>query len=237
MRLSWQTTEAGSGDFASVLNAEGAIRVAIDGRSVRTNARLTVQSYGGGFDRFQVKLPRGAQLVQNRSLQEPSEQPNYRVSLTPKPGETAQSNAADRQQIVLIELPEKQRGPVTVELATEQAIGMEGESSVELGGMEVVGAVRQFGDVALQVAPDWQAHWDIGPHVRQVDPTEVTPLLQQPAATAAFQYDREPWSIIVRVAARKFRIVATPEYQLNFSADDIRLAVRLNYQVLGAQDL
>ena len=66
-RLTWRTPEAAGGAFATVLNSQGAIRVAIDGRSVRTNARLTVQSYGGSFDRLRVQLPRGAQLIQDRA--------------------------------------------------------------------------------------------------------------------------------------------------------------------------
>ena len=35
----------------------------IDGRNVDTEARLSVQSVGGPFDRFQLRLPPGASLV------------------------------------------------------------------------------------------------------------------------------------------------------------------------------
>jgi hypothetical protein len=235
LRLSWQTPQARAGAFATVLNAEGATRIAIDGRSVRTNARLTVQSYGGSFDRLRVLLPRGAQLVQSPSTPRADDNPEYQISLEPMTSDAGAANDGHPRQAVLVEFPEQQRGPVTIDLATEQPIGLEPDSTVELGGMEVVGAVRQFGDVTLEVAPDWQVLWDLGPHVRQVDPSEVDSLLQQPDVTAAFQYDREPWSLAVRVAARRFRVLATPEFVLNCSPDEARLTIRLVYQVLGAR--
>ena len=234
-RLTWRTPEAAAGAFATVLNSQGAVRVAIDGRSVRTNARLTVQSYGGSFDRLRVQLPRSAQLIQDRATPSAEENPAYRISLEPLPPDAGPQNAGTRRPVVLVEFPDKQRGPVSIDLTTEQPIGLENDSTVELAGMEVLGAVRQFGDVTLQVAPDWQAHWDVGQHVRQVDPSEVDSLLKQPAITAAFQYDREPWSLSVRVAARKFRVLVTPEYRLDCSSDEARLSVRLIYQVLGAR--
>ena len=152
-RLTWRTPEAAAGAFATVLNSQGAVRVAIDGRSVRTNARLTVQSYGGSFDRLRVQLPRGAQLIQDRATPSADENPGYRISLEPLPPDAGPQNAGTRRQVVLVEFPDKQRGPVAIDLATEQPIGLENDSMVELGGMEVLGAVRQFGDVALQVAP------------------------------------------------------------------------------------
>jgi hypothetical protein len=235
VRLTWQTPDARMGEFATVLNAQGAVRVAIDGRSVRTNARLTVQSYGGSFDRLRVKLPRGAQLIHDQSKQNADENAAYQISLAPRTPEAGPPDGDLRRQIVLVEFSEKQRGPVTIDLATEQPIGLEADSTVELSGMEVLGAVRRFGDVALQVAPDWQAHWDVGPHVRQVDSSEVDSLLQQPPVTAAFQYDREPWSLAVHVAARKNRVLVTPEYRLNCSQDEARLTARLSYQVVGAR--
>ena len=224
-RLTWHTPDAPAAAFATVLNARGDPR-AIDGRSVRTNGRLTVQSYGGSFDHLRVQLPRGAQLIQDQPARSTDENPPTRFrSSRRRPMRI--SNGDPRRQIVLIDFLGEAARTVTIDLATEQPIGLEADSTVELSGMEVLGAVRQFGDVALTVAPDWQAHWDVGPHVRQVDLSEVDSLLQQPPVNAAFQYDREPWSLAVRVAARRFRVLVTPEHRLNFSPEEARLTVRL----------
>jgi hypothetical protein len=238
-RLAWQSPERGTAEFTSVLNAEGAIHVAIDGRSVRTEARMTVRSHGGSFDRFRVRLPVGARLIQEQAAGENAPSPPYRLLIDQSPPGASQPAGGEQQseqQVVLVELREKQRGPVTVNLVTEQPIGLaDAASTVQLSGFEVLDAVRQFGDIALEVAPDWQARWNLGPFVRQVEPDELDTGLRPVNLTAAFQYDRQPWSVAVRTVARKLRVVVAPTYELECSTDEARLAVRLTYQVLGAR--
>ncbi|HEY3392797.1 MAG TPA: hypothetical protein VGK58_08825, partial [Lacipirellulaceae bacterium] len=234
LRLSWRPTDPDAQRYASVLSSEGAIRVSVDGRSVRTDARLTVQSFGGSFDRFRVRLPAGAQLVQGARGPEADENPDYRVSVEESlRGDVNASN--EHGQVVLVEFPAMQQGPVTVELSTEQPIGLGDDLAAELSGFDVLGAVRQYGDVALQVAGDWQARWDLGRYVRQVDPSEIDPQLPQADLTAAFQYDRQPWSLRARIASRQFRVLVTPTYELECTSDEARLAVHFTYQVLGAR--
>ncbi len=245
-RLAWRAAESEASEIATVLSAAGAIRVSIDGRSVRSDARLTVQSYGGGFDRFRVRLPPGAQLIPQRSDETTAEQPKYRVAVEDAAKRRGQAHFApktpqnepvpDGSEIVLVEFPQKQFVPVTIELSTEQPIGLDdGGSAVELAGFEVLGAVRQFGDLAVEVANDWQARWQLGPAVRQVDIGDLDTSLQQPNLAAAFQYDRQPWSLGVRIASRQTRIHVTPQYELHFLPEEARLTVRLNYQVFGAR--
>jgi hypothetical protein len=234
LRLSWRPMEANVDEYATVLSSEGAMRVSIDGRSVRTDARLTVRSFGGSFDRFRVRLPLGAQLIQGTLPTEAEENRDYRVSVEESPISGANADS-EQAQIVLVEFPGMQQGPVTIDLSTEQPIGLDDGLAAELAGFEVLGAVRQYGDLALQVAGDWQARWDLGRYVRQVDPSEIDPQLQQADLTAAFQYDRQPWSLRARIAARQFRVLVTPKYELECSADEARLAVHFTYQVLGAR--
>ncbi len=232
-QLAWQTGENRSGELGTVLDAVGAIQVSIDGRSVRSDARLTVRSYGGSFDRFRVRLPPAAQLVRDRLADAGGQDPAYRVTLDQTPADGA---AAESSQVVLVELPEKQQGPVVVELSTEQPIGPEDAGlAVNLAGFEVLGAVRQFGDVALDIADDWQVRWDSGANIRQVDPGELDASLQHPGLTAAFQYDRQPWSLGLNVDARQSRVHVTPKYELDCSLDEARLTVHLGYQMIGAR--
>lgn len=234
-RLAWQTAGAASAEFTSVLVANGAIRVAVDGRSVRSIAELTVQSNGGSFDRLQIRLPVGAQLIPNPPPDPSAPEPGYRLSIEPAVQEGTAEQSETRQTVV-VELREKQRGPLSIQLTTEQPIGPEdADSAVELSGFEVVGAVRQYGDIALQVAPDWQAQWNVGSFVRQVEPGELSSAMRQPNITAAFQYDRQPWSLSVRVAARRQRVLVAPQYELECSSEEVRLAVHLTYQILGAR--
>ena len=232
-RLTWQTVSKDSPTMRSILNALGAIRITIDGRGVRSDARLTVRSYGGAFDQFRIRLPAGATLLQARPDTSARQDAKYRVRVEPE--STAPGGKDSGRQVVVVEFPEKQQGPVVVNLSTEQSSGgVDRGQEVNLAGFEVLGAVRQFGDVALDVADDWQARWNIGSFVRQVDPAELDPSLQTSNLTAAFQYDRQPWSLKARVTPRQLSVRVTPKYELECLADEARLNVRLSYQVFGA---
>ncbi len=231
-RLTWQAAINDKASVTSVLNAVGAIHVTIDGRGVRSDARLIVRSFGGAFDQFRVKLPHGAKLIRDPATAG-SQDPKYRITEEPQ-APVSLKTAENTGQIVLVELKEKQQGPVVVDLSTEQP-GHGESQAVEAAGFEVLGAVRQYGDIALNVGSDWQARWNIGRDVRQVDPNELDKSLQRSDLTAAFQYDRQPWSLGVRVSPRQSRVHVTPQYDLELLPEEARLNVRLAYQNFGAR--
>lgn len=235
VRLTWQSGDEGSAEFGTVLSAAGAIRVSIDGRSVRSDAALTVQSFGRGFDRFRVRLPAGAQLIPGRAAEGSAESADYRITMENSTDATGTDELADSRSVALVEFVQEQQAPVTIQLSTEQPIGLESGAPLELAGFEVLGAVRQYGDISLEVADDWQARWEIGRNVRQVDVSELAAGLQRAGHTAAFQYDAQPWSLGVRVAARQSRVHVTPRYEIQFLPDEARLTLRLSYQVSGSR--
>src|SRR3954454_14177294 len=231
-RLSWQAPSQEDASPSSVLNAVGAIRINIDGRGMRTDAHLTINSFGAAFDQIRVRLPRGAKLI-NPAASSGNQDPKYRITEVTTPDNVS---SADGRSVVRVELKEKQQGPVVVDLATEQPSSLSSHTAeLDLSGFEVIGAVRQFGDLALSVAGDWQSRWEIGPGVRQVDPNEIDPSLQRPDVTAAFQYDRQPWSLNVRISPRQSRVHVTPQYALELLPEEARLNVRLAYQFFGAR--
>ncbi len=90
---------------------------------------------------------------------------------------------------------------------------------MDIVGFEVLGAVRQYGDIALNVADDWQADWETGTLVCQVDPAEVDASLQSSNPIAAFQYDRQPWSVRVTISPRAL-VHVTPKFELDCLADE-----------------
>jgi hypothetical protein len=234
-RLSWNTTSAERPELATVLSSVGAIAITIDGHSIRSDARLTVRSYGGEFERFRVRLPSGAQLVQDRPTEPGAIAPAYRLIVESSAAASGRSND-ERAQIVTVELAEKQLGPVDVEISTEQPLGLPtAERAMELSGFEVLGAVRQFGDVAISVADDWQLRWENGPYVRQVEQADLPAVLRAVLPGVAFQYDRQPWSLRAQLVARPMVVHVTPEYTLDLSADEALLHVHLDYQVPGAR--
>ncbi len=229
-QMSWNGLAADRQEFATVLSATGAIAIAIDGHSIRSDAHLTVRSYGGTFDRFRVKLPLGAQLIQDRTQKSGAAVPNYRII-----GDTPPT-ATDGSRMVTVELAEKQLGPVEIDISTEQPLGLPtAERAMELAGFDVIGALRQFGDIAVTVADDWQLRWENGPYVRQVERTDLAPQLRDAVPTVAFQYDRQPWSLRTQIVARPMAVHVAPEYALDLGVEEAVLHVRLNYQVPGAR--
>ena len=183
-----------------------------------------------------MRLPVGAKLIQEKRVEGP---PNGGLQISieeENAGRGGQPPPAATRQTVLVQLPASQPGPVVVDLSTEQPLGALGsDAPIELGGFEVLGAVRQYGDIAIRVADDWQARWEIGRSLRQVDASELDARLQQTGQTAGFQYDRQPWSLGVRCEARWFRVSVTPQYVMDCLPDETRLRVRLDYQMLGAR--
>ena len=234
-RLSWTTSGSERPELTSVISATGAVAISIDGHSIRSDALLTVRSYGGSFDRFRVRLPPGAQLIEDTARTSNGEAADYRVLVDETSGNSS-AGAESGSQVVTVELAEKQVGPVEVRLSTEQPLGLTaGEPAIELAGFEVIGAVRQFGDVAIAVADDWQLRWENGPYVRQVERGELAETLRSLPTTVAFQYDRQPWSLRAQIVARPMVVHVTPQYSLSVDREEARLQVRLDYQVPGAR--
>jgi hypothetical protein len=232
LNLAWSTAETQGPELASVLTATGQIAISIDGHSIRTDAHLMVSSYGGAFDRFRVRLPPGAELVQNPSNDAVATQPLYRLTLEDRSAASRSREA----RVVLVELAEKQVGPVEIVLATEQPLGLPGdEPTAQMAGFEVIGAVRQYGDVSIHVDEDLQLRWQAGPYVRQVERADLAEPLAARPTTVAFQYDRQPWSLQTRVAARPLRVHVTPQYSLEVDPTEARLRAKLTYQVPGAR--
>ncbi len=234
-RLAWQNPTKDSSAITTVLSALGTVHVTLDGRGIRSDARLTVRSYGGAFDQFRVRLPAGSQLVQAKPDTSQTPAVQYRIRLENNSSAAGEKNT-DNRQIVVVDLAEKQQGPVIVDLAIEHLGNAANRGqNIDVGGFEVLGAVRQFGDVALSVADDWQARWEIGAFVRQVDPNELDATLQSFNPTAAFQYDRQPWSLSLRLARRQLRVHVTPKFEMECLPEESRLTVKLNYQTFGAR--
>lgn len=230
-RLSWSTASDERPELAGVISATGAIGISIDGHSVRSDAVLTVRSYGRGFEKIQIRLPPGAQLIDENEGGADDKTANYRVLV-----EKATPGPADISALATIQFDERQTGPVDIHLSTEQPLGLNGEEpSVQLAGFEVIGAVRQFGDVAVSVADDWQLRWENGPYVRQVERSELQESLRGMQPTAAFQYDRQPWSLRAEIVPRPMVVQVTPECVLRIGVDEAELRTRLKYQVPGAR--
>ncbi|HWB00510.1 MAG TPA: hypothetical protein VG713_18585, partial [Pirellulales bacterium] len=237
--MSWRQAEVRAVEAPTVLESSGALLVRIDGRSVHTQAHLTVRSFGGAFDSFQVRLPPGAVLLT-------SEQPEYSVKLA---ANERSKQAGNSMPLVDVRLRSSTVGPVSIRFATTQPFELSENTNsrqppddgaaaaqgdrVELGGFEVVGAVRQWGHVAVQVVGDWQVTWGQRKQVRQVE--DVPAELWRDDMLAAFEYFAQPFSLEARVLPRETRIALDAQYVAAVGDRDVALDARLKYRISGAK--
>ncbi|MBL8828353.1 MAG: hypothetical protein JNM18_15335, partial [Planctomycetaceae bacterium] len=219
--LTWRAAAARATNTAAVLETTGAIQARIDGRSVNTQARLTVRSFGGEFETFRVRLPKGAVLITEETA-------DYTlIPVAPAKGKT------DPTQFE-VRLKSRTTGPINVQLETEQMVAAGDKPvAIDLAGFEVLGAVRQWGHIAVEVEGDWQLLWDTRRSVRQVDslPSE----LDQEGVIAGFEYFAQPFALAARVVAKESRIHVEPRHLLLVHGDSAELETRLKFRVGGAR--
>ncbi|MEM9187251.1 MAG: hypothetical protein AAGB00_12225, partial [Planctomycetota bacterium] len=215
----------------SALRVDGQIVSDIDGRVVRSRATLRVAvGFGGEIERFRVRLPEGARLVGANPTEGDAEEP--RVTLVPTQDAAAGSPS---KPVCLVTLPRPTAKPVEVTIETEQPVGGDGQTGVDLAGFDVVGALRQEGVVALRVADDWRLRWRVVEGAQRIDVASLDEDLRLPGVTAAAKVYGQPWKLDVRVIRLGNRIEAVPTYRLEIAPDAAVLTTRVNYRIPGAR--
>ncbi len=220
--LAWWPSGGKTAESSVELEAVGQVLVRLDGRERVTEATLSVRSYGKAFERFRVRLPRNAELVSGES-----------ASYTIVPVEPKQAGAA-ADRLVEVQLAKRGVGPAEVQLSTRQPCDLvKAPEWLELGGFEVVGAVRQRGHMAVAVAGDWHVLWGPSRGVRRVD--QWPEALRFEDVAAGFEYFTQPYSVAMRLAPRKTHAFVEPEYLLFVDPDQVRLEAKLKYTIRGAK--
>lgn len=220
LRIAWRSTGESGGQREALLSATGQILTTIDGQIARSRAELTVESLGGEFNRFMVRLPRGAKLV--------------------PPAEGEQDDDAPRVTLVdaehaVVTLREKSAGPATVQLQTEQPIERaDGVGAVDPAGFEVVGVARQSGAVGVQASEEWQVRVTSPQGARRVAPDELPEAIQGTGVTIAARYTGGRWRLPLEVLRRDTRLEAMPTHRLQILPGEARLHTAVQYLVRGA---
>ncbi|MEX0938069.1 MAG: hypothetical protein WDZ59_09430 [Pirellulales bacterium] len=198
------------------LEAKGEILCRIDGGGVHTEADLTVRSFGGPFDHLQVRLPPGAELVSDGER-------DYAI---------APSSTSEDGGIVDVRLDSATAGPVTIRLVTEQPHrSATPEQPLELAGFEVLGAVSQYGHIAVERVGNWHVLWQQRRGAYQVE--TLPESLRSEDLAAGFEYFRQPFSLTARLAPRERTVRVEPQYVLLIGEEQARLEARLRYTVRG----
>jgi hypothetical protein len=217
--LTWHPSDSKVAGLPTILEASSTQLVRINGRSANTDVKLTVRSLGSEFDHFQVRLPPGADYIGT---------PESGVSLV------AVDASAPAGKLYDVRLEKRTTGPVEVRLVTERAHNAtQDDGPLQLAGFEVLGAVRQWGTVAVQVEGNWQVVWGESNHVRSVD--DVGASVRRDELAAGFEYFVQPYSLTARVVPQKTRIRVEPEYTLLVGGEEVRLLAKVKYIIRGAK--
>jgi hypothetical protein len=217
--LAWRAADQGVREAPPAFEATGEILVQVDSHTIRNSAKLTVRSFRGQFDRFRVKLPRGAELV---------DEPRSSYTIV------AIDSDVRHGQTVEVQIPRKTAGPVEVQIVSRQLREkIASNKSVELAGFQVLGAVRQWGHLAIEVSGDWQLLLGAMRNVRQVQ--EVPEGLQRDDLFAGFEYYSQPFALAVRIVQRTSRVRVEAEHVVLVSPSEARLSSKLRYAVRGSK--
>jgi hypothetical protein len=219
--IAWQREGGQATDASTPVEATGAIESYIDGSGVHSDVQLTAHSFRAKMDAFRLRLPAGTTLTA-------TEQPGY--SIEPVDGAAP---AAASERLYEVRLREKTAGPVLVRFSTDRPHTFAEKRAFEIVGVELLGAARQSGFVAIRLADGWQIDWGDLRQARQVD--ELPPEFGHEDLLAGFEYFGAPFSIAGRLAPRRTHLSVEPRYRVEIDAQRLRLEGRLKYQVRGAK--
>jgi len=216
--LTWHKPEIRAASEPTVLEAVGEILARIDNQGIHSQATLVVRGHGKPFDRFRIRLPAVAELV-------PASDSSYTIVELPEA-----SDAGGR--IVEARLPEKTLGPVHVRVAASRMLdtSLFGQW-IELSGFGVLGAARQSGHLAVEVAEDLDLLWNPRLGVQQCE--DLPDSLVRDDLAAGFQYFTQPCSLVARIAPRQTRMSVEPRYVVVVDEDRAQLDATLAYTIRG----
>ena len=218
--LTWYKSESRRIDPKPVLEAAAIIAATIDSDTVTTRATLTVRSEGRPFDRFQVRLPPGAELADDQPT-------GYTVVQLPRESDLAEDRAE-----VEVRFPKAVTEPEEVVLRTTQA--RESTEFSELAGFDVVRAVQQWGVIGVVIDDDWEVI--VGSQHGVTRTSEVPKALQlSKPPRACFKYSKQPCSLKARVMQKRPNIRVEPEYRVYVYKDRVELEGDLKYTVHGKE--
>jgi hypothetical protein len=227
-QIAWQTTGSEAPKPRQTVVANTSVVVKLEGsRRITSEARLKLSSFGTPLSTFAVRLPPGMRLA---SFDQTTAQ------LTVLKPETDGVSKLE-VQVVEVRLNTKTNGPVEVLLVAEHLREASApDQPFDVGGFEVLDAVKQWGTVDLVVEGEQSAVWVEGANVRRTDDPAASEA-RGIKPVARFEFDAQPFSLQVQLAPRRTRVSVEPLYVVYVENHQLRLDATLKYKVRGAKAL
>ena len=217
-----------------VLQVEnGNIVARVNPTGIVFDATIPVQSSGGTFDSFYLQLPRGAIFLPSQ----PSDATEYQIEVQPQEqGETPDEPVplAQQSQMLLFRLTRPTEGPVHVRVRAETPVDHSQNGWFELGGFNVSGAEKQFGNLSVIVPRETRCQQKINRGIRASTQTVVP---ETEGVVSSFEYYEQPCSILVQAVPQTTRVHLRPEYQVQIiNRNRAVLNAKLTYTIYGGQN-
>ncbi|MCL2624509.1 MAG: hypothetical protein FWD31_12675, partial [Planctomycetaceae bacterium] len=214
-----------------VLQAEnGRIVAKVTPAGVMFDATIPVQSSGGVLDSFQIRLPLGAVYRPNPASVATEYQIEEEFREQP---ETSEQPSKASPATVLVRLSQPTEGPVVVRVQAETPIHPSRNDWFEVGGFEVVGAVKQIGKLSVVVPPETR----LSQHQesRGVRPGIDATVNETEGIVSSFEYYEQPCSLLVQAVPQAARVRLGQEYQVQIHRNRAVLHAKLSYTIHGSQ--
>lgn len=191
------------------LESQSTIRAAIEVDHLHLRAEQTVKSLQGAFDKFEVRLPTGAEFVR---LEE-SEKLSYRID--PK-----------NPQKALISLKEKSN---SVQLNWNMQIPVKSRT-VTLDGLAVEGATKESGRIGLSIAEGLRFSSEPSdPSVVRINAGEFPSNMG--SVVRAYQFLGQPFKLTTKLDEVKPYFQVRPQLSLKASSQQLELDGAFEYRV------
>jgi hypothetical protein len=222
LRVEWSLRQEPDRAEITTLESRGEIMVEVDRRRALYAASLKLNSFGNPLGLARVRLPAGATLTQVKTPHE----------LQAMDAETEDAEGG----IIEVRLQHPTSEPWVLELVAEQPLEENDAASLcRIGGFEVLGAVRQSGQLTLAVDDQLQAYFDLAGDLEQAPLKNAGKQGSARSAIAAFAYTRFPWTLSVHTLTKQRRVNVEPRYTLQLNPDEARLEIEFDYQFSGAR--
>ena len=213
---------------ASGLSVLTDMTVQVDGPDlIRYQVALDVTSLNGQDRSFIIKMPAGTQFDATEQLE---------LDVLPlEPDDPTLADLDPGFSYLRVAFPKPLETTTRIVLFASRSDVFVPESQsryeVDLGGFEVIDAVRQSGSILLLASRDWRLDWEPGSFVRQVSLDDTD--RERPNATARFRFSRTPISLQAELYQNVSRIACEPNYGVLVGEDQIQLTSSFNYAFSG----
>jgi hypothetical protein len=217
--VAWGGAAANQGKTSPGVEAVVDSIVSIEPSRLAYASSIKLTSLGEAVDRIRIKLPIGSTAATA------PDGTGYKVSPISTDGI---GNSAEVDVVFDAPTP----SPPVVRLNSTQPAAA-GGSVLRIGALEVVGAFRHAGHVAVRVSDQLHVHFERDGQVQQVAPADLPPPMLEQSLLAAFETSGTTWAIEAHTQPRQRKVTVTPDYQLHLGSQGAALEAELNYQITG----